>query len=51
MKYTKIQCPNGEAIHFIAQNLISDAQIIYFKALLEFYLTDFAGSGAFHISY
>ena len=28
VKYTKIQCPNGEAIHFIAQNLITDAQII-----------------------
>jgi hypothetical protein len=44
VKYTKIQCPNGEAIHFIAQNLISDAQICYSRALLEFYLTDFAGS-------
>jgi hypothetical protein len=44
VKYTKIQCPNGEAIHFIAQNLISDAQILYAKAILEFYLTDFAGS-------
>ncbi|MGB0869037.1 MAG: T9SS type A sorting domain-containing protein [Flavobacteriales bacterium] len=44
VKYTKIQCPNGEAIHFIAQNLISDAQILYSKAILEFYLSNFTGS-------
>jgi hypothetical protein len=44
VKYTKIQCPNGEAIHFIAQDLISDAQILYCKTLLEFYLTDFEGA-------
>jgi hypothetical protein len=44
VKYTKIQCPNGEAIHFVAQNLISDAQIIYARTLLEFYLKDFPGS-------
>jgi hypothetical protein len=44
VKYTKIQCPNGEAIHFIAQNLISDAQIIYTRTLLEFYLTNLPGS-------
>ncbi len=28
VKYTKIQAPNGQAIHIIAQNLITDAQII-----------------------
>ncbi len=44
VKYTKIECPNGEAIHFIAQNLISDAQIINARTLLAFYLTDFPGS-------
>ena len=44
VKYTKIECPNGEAIHFIAQNLISDAQILYARTLLEFYLKDFPGS-------
>jgi len=44
VKYTKIQCPNGQAIHFIAQNLISDAQIIYARTLLEFYLTNLPGS-------
>ena len=44
VKYTKIQCPNGEAIHFVAQDQISDAQIIRARTLLEFYLTDIPGS-------
>jgi len=44
VKYTKIVCPNAEAIHFVAQNNISDAQIIRARTILEFYLTDFAGS-------
>lgn len=44
VKYTKIQCPNGEAIHFAAQNELSDAQIVRARTILEFYLTDFANS-------
>lgn len=44
VKYTKIQCPNGEAIHFIAQNQISNAQLINARSLLQFYLTDLPGS-------
>lgn len=44
VKYTKIQCPNGEAIHIIAQSEISDAQIIRSRSILKFYLTDFDGS-------
>jgi|GEM_PF-806719 len=44
VKYTKIACPNGEAIHFIAQNNISDAMIVNARSILQFYLTDFSGS-------
>jgi hypothetical protein len=44
VKYTKIQCPNGEAIHFVAQDDISDAQIIRARTLMEFYLTNVPGS-------
>lgn len=44
VKYTKIQCPNGEAIHFVAQDDISDAQIIRARTLLEFYLKNVPGS-------
>ncbi len=44
VKYTKIQAPNGEAIHFIAQNALTDAQIVRARNILTFYLTDFPGS-------
>lgn len=44
VKYTKIDCPNGEAIHFIAQNNISDAQIVNARSILQFYLTNYSGS-------
>lgn len=44
VKYTKIQCPNGQAIHFVAQNQVSDAMIVHCRTLLEFYLTDYPGS-------
>jgi len=44
IKYTKIQCPNGEAIHIVAQSELSDAQIIRSRSILEFYLSDFEGS-------
>ena len=43
-KYTKIQAPNGEAIHFIAQNALTDAQIVRARNILKFYLTDYPGS-------
>lgn len=43
-KYTKIQAPNGQAIHFIAQNAITDAQIIRARNILQFYLTNVPGS-------
>ncbi|MCH2224612.1 MAG: T9SS type A sorting domain-containing protein [Crocinitomicaceae bacterium] len=44
VKYTKIACPNGEAIHFIAQNAISDAQIVRARTILNFYLQNKIGS-------
>lgn len=44
VKYTKIQCPNGEAIHFVAQNQVTEAQIIRARTLLEFYLKNVPGS-------
>ena len=44
VKYTKIQCPNGEAIHIVAQSELSDAQIVRSRSILEFYLNDFEGS-------
>lgn len=44
VKYTKIQAPNGQAIHFIAQNAITEAQIVRARNILQFYLTNFSGS-------
>ncbi len=44
VKYTKIECPNGEAIHFIAQSNITEAMIVRARTILEFYLTDVPGS-------
>lgn len=44
VKYSKIQAPNGKAIHFIAQDSISEAQIVRARNILLFYLTNYAGS-------
>ncbi len=44
VKYTKIQAPNGQAIHFIAQNQITDAMMVRARNILQFYLTNYAGS-------
>ena len=44
VKYTKIQAPNGEAIHIMAQNLITEAQIVRARNVLQFYLTNVPGS-------
>lgn len=44
VKYTKLQAPNGQAIHFMAQNAISDAQIVRARNILQFYLTNVPGS-------
>ncbi len=36
--------PNGGAIHIVAQDKISDEQIIRCRSILQFYLTDYKGS-------
>ncbi len=43
-RYTKVTAPNGKAIHIVAQDKLSDEQIIRSRGILEFYLTDFPGS-------
>ena len=43
-KYTKIDTPNGKAIHIFAQNDISNNQMIFARDLLAFYLEDYPGS-------
>lgn len=40
VKYTKIATPNGQAIHFVAQDQLTDAQIVRARNILEFYLTN-----------
>lgn len=44
VKYTKIVSPNGQAIHFVAQNQLSEAQIVRARNILEFFLTNVPGS-------
>lgn len=44
VKYTKIQAPNGQAIHFVAQNAITEAQIVRARNILQFYLTNVPGT-------
>ena len=44
VKYTKIMAPNGQAIHFLAQNAITDAQIVRARNILQFYLTNVPNS-------
>ena len=44
VKYTKLTAPNGKAIHFVAQNQLTDAQIVRSRNILQFFLTNFEGS-------
>lgn len=44
VKYTKIQAPNGQAIHFVMQNAVTDAQAVRARNILKFYLTNVPGS-------
>mgnify|MGYP000041205525 CR=1 FL=1 len=44
VRYTKLQCPNGEAIHLLAQSNISDAQLVRARNILKFFLSDVPGS-------
>ncbi len=43
-RYTKVTTPNGGTIHIVAQNKLTDEQIIRCRSVLEFYLTDYPGS-------
>ncbi|MCL1049657.1 hypothetical protein L2755_08500 [Shewanella abyssi] len=43
-RYTQIKAPNGKSIHIIAQDLISDNQIVRSRAILTHYLTNLPGS-------
>lgn len=44
VKYTKVTAPNGKAIHILAQNDISIAQILRCRNVLRFYLAPVSGS-------
>ncbi len=43
-RYTKVVAPNGKPIHIVAQNNISDEQILRAKNILMHYLNNFPGS-------
>lgn len=43
-RYTKIVAPNGKSIHIVAQDLITDEQIVRCRRILKHYLTNFSGS-------
>lgn len=43
-KYTKLTAPNGKAIHFYAQDQITNEQMIRARNILKFYLTNVPGS-------
>lgn len=43
-RYTHVEAPNGGPIHFFIQNEVSTEQVLYARSVLEFYLTDVAGS-------
>lgn len=44
VKYTKIATPNGKAIHFVAQDQVTETQIVRARNILEFYLTNLPDS-------
>ncbi len=43
-RYTKIITPNGGSIHIVAQDKLTDEQIIRCRNVLKHYLTNYAGS-------
>lgn len=43
-RYTKVDTPNGNAIHIVAQDGITDNQIVRARAILKHYLTNYPGS-------
>lgn len=43
-RYTKIDTPDGNAIHIVAQDEVTDNQIVRSRNILQHYLTDYPGS-------
>ena len=43
-RYTKVTAPNGLPIHLIAQNELTNNQIVRCRSILQHYLTNFPGS-------
>lgn len=43
-RYTKIVAPNGQAIHLLIQNQVSDAKAVRAREVMRFFLTDAPGS-------
>lgn len=43
-KYTQLLAPNGKPVRFFAQNLVTNEQMVRARNILEFYLTNVAGS-------
>ncbi|USD67354.1 hypothetical protein [Vibrio sp. SCSIO 43136] len=43
-RYTKVTAPNGEAIHIVSQDGLSDNQIVRARSILQHYLKDYPGS-------
>lgn len=44
VNYTSVTTPNGGTIHIVAQNLITNEQIVRCRGILEHYLKNFPGS-------
>ena len=43
-RYTKVTTPNGGAIHIVAENLITDEQIVRCRSILQHFLTNLPSS-------
>lgn len=43
-RYTKVDTPDGNAIHIVAQDKVTDNQIVRSRNILQHYLTNFPGS-------
>ena len=43
-RYTSVDTPNGKSIHIIAQNQVTDNQIVRARGILASYLTPYPGS-------
>jgi len=44
ISYTNVSTPNGGSIHIVAQNLITNEQIVRCRGILEHYLKNYPGS-------